>query len=351
MSNKFLYFAYGSDMSLPQMRGRMLDAEVSLPDDARRSARLSGYRLSFERAVPNHDAIGHANLHADTESAVQGVLYELPEQALAVLDRFEGVTEGMAQRITVQVTDDNGEQTAFAYVASTDWVREGLKPSRNHLYRLLSAQRFLETEYFAHLRQTESLKIPVDDEGMPHGARRKVQRDARLASQTAASVSPKTASPKSRASTQSEKPRTDPGKVYAARKSQEAVRPDAESSEEKTKKKKHYPAVGEYAPKSARAFRKAFGIAPKKEGDRTENTGRGDNANRSSDSRRTSFGEAPRRPSPWAGRGASDGAKPRSENRDNPRGGERRGGSERRETGRASHDRKPGGNKGRGRPW
>lgn len=351
MSNKFLYFAYGSDMSLPQMRGRMLDAEVSLPDDARRSARLSGYRLSFERAVPNHDAIGHANLHADAEGVVQGVLYELPESALAVLDRFEGVAEGLSQRISVQVTDDNGEQTAFAYVAGANWVREGLKPSRNHLYRLLSAQRFLETDYFAHLQQTESLKIPVDDEGMPHGARRKVQRDARLASQTTASVAPKVLSaPK-------DKPRTDPSKAYAARKTQETTSPAAEPSEEKTKKKKHYPAVGEYAPKSARAFRKAFGIAPKKEGDRNESigrgeyTGRGDSGNRSGEPRRSSASDAPRRPSPWAGRGSSDSAKPRSENREYPRGGERRGGSERWETGRASHDRKPGGGKGRGRPW
>lgn len=353
MSNKFLYFAYGSDMSLPQMRGRMLDAEVSLPDDARRSARLSGYRLSFERAVPNHDAIGHANLHAEAEGVVQGVLYELPESALAVLDRFEGVAEGLSQRITVQVTDDNGEQSAIAYVAGTAWVREGLKPSRNHLYRLLSAQRYLDVEYFAHLQHTESLKIPVDDEGMPHGSRRKVQRDARQASQNTASESSKAPAPPKRpiaprVSSQSDKPRTDPSKAYAARKAQEPARPAAESGEDKPKKKKHYPAVGEYAPKSARAFRKAFGIAPKKEGDRnesagrSEHTGRGDSGNRS---------EAPRRPSPWAGRGSSETGKSRSDNRDYPRGGERRGGSDRRETGRASHDRKPGGGKGRGRPW
>lgn len=291
MSNSFLYFAYGSDMSLPQMRGRMLEAELVLADDARRCARLPGFRLAFNRAVPLHDVVGHANLQAAPEAVVEGVLYELPQAALAVLDQCEGVAEKLSRRIEVEVQSDAGVQKAFAYVAQPEWEKEGLQPSRNHLYRLLSAYRYLSPEYFAILKATESLKVPVDDEGMPHGTKRKV----RLLTEA------KAAEPQAKPAASLKAP---------APKTTKTIKAVDSTSEEKVEKKKFYPPVGAYAPKSAHAFRKAFGIPEKKDkGNETE---------------------APRsdrpRPSPWAGRGESrneNRSEPKSYNRDSGRGAPR----------------------------
>lgn len=242
MSKKFHYFAYGSDMSLPQMRGRLLDAEIILDDDARTAAVLPGYQLCFDRPVACHAEIGHANLHPAADARTEGVLYELPETALAVLDRWEGVAGKEAERISVEVESAGLTHTAFAYVAPAGTEKEGLKPSRNHLYRLLSAKRYLGDAYFQGLKTTESLKVAVDDEGMPHGARKK--------------------SAQSREPEEKNVARTPSEKKPAARPAP-APAPEPE-------KKKYYPPVGAYAPKSARAFRKAYGIPQKKQPEQPE---------------------------------------------------------------------------------
>jgi len=261
-------------MSLPQMRGRLLEAELILEEDARTAARLDGFRLVFDRAVPQHERIGHANLREDSGSTVEGVLYNLPVQALAVLDRYEKVAERQGRRIEVEVLSGGVSSKAFAYVAGEDWVRDGLVPSRNHLYRLLSAQKFLSPEYFAALKACESIKVAVDDEGMPHGVKKKVQRQVEEVHRADRPVTP----------TPTRAPVRNVGKKAA-------VELDKNDKADKDEKKKFYPAVGAYAPKSARAFRKAFGIPEKK-----DNTGAGEDAQDRGASK----------PSPWAGRSTGD---------------------------------------------
>jgi len=304
MSKTFLYFAYGSDMSLPQMRGRLLEAELVLEDDARSSAKLSGFRLVFDRAVPQHAEVGHANLQAADGAVTEGVLYELPERALSVLDVAEGVGQGFSSRLEVDVETSKGTCKAYAYVAAPDWVKADLIPSRNHLYRLLSAQRYLSPEYFASLKAVESKKVPVDDEGMPHSVRKQVRRQAE----------------------------------------EMKVEPEVEP---KPEKKKFYPAVGSYAPKSANAARKAYGDkkAPERSAPRSD--------------RPASGAGKPEARSPWAGRSADSRSDSRSDFRGDSRGAGR--GDSRNDSRGASRSEKPAspwGQKkpaprkpGGGRPW
>lgn len=163
-----LYFAYGSDMSLRQMQQRLLEAELVLEEIPRHGARLSDYELRFAKKVPTHPTIGFASIHAVPGQVVEGVLYELPIAALKVLDDAEGVTEGHYRRVTLQVECEAiGTVAAETYVPGDDWVGEGLKPARNHLYRLLAGERFLSEPYFQRLKRTESIKVPVDDNGIP----------------------------------------------------------------------------------------------------------------------------------------------------------------------------------------
>lgn len=279
MSKNFHYFAYGSDMSLPQMRGRLLNAEIQLEDDARQSARLNGFQLVFNRPVPAHAQVGHANLREAQGMVCEGVLYHLPAAALSVLDQFEGVAQGRAKRLEVEVESAGEKVKAYVYVASPGSELEGLKPSRNHLYRLLSASRYLSPDYFKALKATDSLKIAVDDDGMPHGVQKKLKQI-----QTEAALKNPVSAPPPQA-----KPSKTPRTGNKEKKALEAETPE---------KKKFYPPVGAYAPKSARAFRKAYGIAPKE----TDSPWGG----RSSQS---GSKPTPKRDNPWADRGSSKGGK------------------------------------------
>lgn len=164
-----LYFAYGSDMSLRQMQQRLIEAEIFLDDTSRTPAKLHDYSLTFSKSVPTHKQIGLAGIERHPGDCVEGILYEIPPQALPVLDLCEGVGEGHYKRVTLQVESAHrGMVNAEVYIPGEDWIKPGLKPSRNHLYRLLAAERFLSEPYFNRLKRIESLKVPVDDNGIPH---------------------------------------------------------------------------------------------------------------------------------------------------------------------------------------
>jgi len=166
---KALYFAYGSDMSLRQMQQRLLEAEIILDETARSSATLKDWELRFDKSVPQHPQVGLAAIHPMVGSVVEGVLYEIPAKAMAALDLAEGVADGHYQRLSLEVVSaKHGAITAQVYVPNDLHIHPGLKPTRNHLYRLLAAEKFLSPEYFLKLKRTESLKVPVDDDGMPH---------------------------------------------------------------------------------------------------------------------------------------------------------------------------------------
>jgi cation transport regulator ChaC len=164
------YFAYGSDMSFRQIRQRLLDAEIILDDDCRSAARLKGYELRFAKTTPHHPLVGLASIHACAGAVVEGILYQLPPKALVILDACEGVAEGFYQRIALPVESESlGSIQAQVYLPAEGQIADGLKPSRNHLYRLLAAEKLLSVEYFAKLKHTECLKVAVDEDGLPYG--------------------------------------------------------------------------------------------------------------------------------------------------------------------------------------
>ena len=71
-----LYFAYGSNLSLEQMRRRCPDARPV------RKHRLSGFRLVLR---------GTANIEPAPGELCEGAIYEVSPECEAVLDGFEGV--------------------------------------------------------------------------------------------------------------------------------------------------------------------------------------------------------------------------------------------------------------------
>jgi len=113
-----LYFAYGSNLNMTDMRTRCPDARPSVP------ARLEGWRLSFR---------GVADIEPAENRTVHGALWWVSDDDICSLDRYEGAPSNYSQRL-VEVETAGARLTAMTYVMTRrDYL--GL-PSRWYLGRI-----------------------------------------------------------------------------------------------------------------------------------------------------------------------------------------------------------------------
>lgn len=114
-----LYFAYGSNMSEPQMA---LRAPGARPLGI---GRLDGHRLFFT-------CDGYAAIGRRPGSSVYGVVWRIGPRDVAVLDRYEGVDEGWYVKRTVRVRLNTGSVRCLVYDGGH--VPEGLRPRRRYFH-------------------------------------------------------------------------------------------------------------------------------------------------------------------------------------------------------------------------
>jgi gamma-glutamylcyclotransferase len=146
------YFAYGSNMSPAQLAERCPSVRFLCV------AKLENYRLAFTRHSANRGC-GVADIVPAPGQAVWGVLFELSEDDLKVLDRFEGANQSPPayQRVNVQVSTENGQSfNALTYeVAAKSAVP--LRPDKRYLGLILEGALTwrLPSEYQRALQQNE----------------------------------------------------------------------------------------------------------------------------------------------------------------------------------------------------
>ncbi|MCA9122245.1 MAG: gamma-glutamylcyclotransferase [Planctomycetaceae bacterium] len=141
------YFAYGSNCNPAIMKRKGVEFT------SRQRATLRGYRLKFNKkslreSLP--DSIGFANINADAEGVVEGVLYEIPDEHWPPLDASERCPEHY-KRVRVEVETETKTHECFAYQAQPDKIADGLVPSRNYLNHILTARDFLSQQYYEAL--------------------------------------------------------------------------------------------------------------------------------------------------------------------------------------------------------
>lgn len=145
------YFAYGSNMDPDRMRRR------GIRFYKREHAILEGWRLKFNKIASRNPREGYANIEKDPRSIVEGILYEIQDSDIEKLDKYEGYPNHY-YRIKVRVKLDSGEEVeAITYIARSNKVREGLKPSKEYLSHLLKGCDLLSKEYCEMLRNWETL--------------------------------------------------------------------------------------------------------------------------------------------------------------------------------------------------
>lgn len=102
------YFAYGSNLSIAQMRQRCPDAK------RRTSARLPNYKLVFTGRSRSQNG-GTATIQLHKGEHVLGGVYEIDAKCLRELDRYEGYPT-VYDRMNVIVFSDLGDAIeAVAY--------------------------------------------------------------------------------------------------------------------------------------------------------------------------------------------------------------------------------------------
>ncbi|MHB0774489.1 gamma-glutamylcyclotransferase family protein [Halomonas sp. WWR20] len=150
------YFAYGSNMNPERVAARIGATYRAM------KGTLEGYRLSFNKAsrVPG---IAHANIMPQAGSRVEGVLYELMEDAqIRRMDPFEGHPRDYAREL-LPVQSVEGDIPAWVYIALPALTLPALKPAQEYLTHLLAGQPFLSSEYHARLMRVETVEGLCED--------------------------------------------------------------------------------------------------------------------------------------------------------------------------------------------
>lgn len=141
------YFAYGSNLDADQMRQRCPSARAVF------RARLDHYRLDFTHPSRRWRG-GAADVLPCVGDCVWGVVYELHEEDLERLDRYEGGYE----RVVLYVSDDAGREHPVLSYAVREKTR--LPPTRAYLDKMLrwgGAWSFPDA-YLGRLRRLEAVE-------------------------------------------------------------------------------------------------------------------------------------------------------------------------------------------------
>ena len=148
------YFAYGSNIS----SHRML-SERKINFISRKSAILENYKLVFNKVSKNNCYLGFANIVESQNDIVEGVLYEIEENDINIIDRFEGSTSTPKHyfRKNVNVICDNKIVDAIVYIANPIMIRENIKPDKKYLNYILEGKDLFSADYYEMIKSTKTL--------------------------------------------------------------------------------------------------------------------------------------------------------------------------------------------------
>lgn len=129
-----LYFAYGSNINVKQMKQRCPSTEFYS------HATLKGYKLVFPRQSARWSG-GVAGIEPSSKEYVEGVVYSISTEDLKRLDDFEGVPDGRYYRKKIRVTLADGKEIdTWIYFASPEGIGDFL-PSRKYIETIIEGAK------------------------------------------------------------------------------------------------------------------------------------------------------------------------------------------------------------------
>lgn len=143
------YFAYGSNMNQAQMRERCPDSKLV------GKAVLKDYKIGFSILSPSWRG-GCADVVQSLGDQVWGLLYEVSEEDLESLNKFEGHPYKY-KRFTATVTDESGEQVEAESYEVVERSLEHVKPSEEYIGRMVEAGKLFSFPE-QYVRKLESVE-------------------------------------------------------------------------------------------------------------------------------------------------------------------------------------------------
>src|SRR5208282_3135763 len=111
MANRFLYFAYGSNMLTQRLRARAPSARVE------GTGFLEGRRLTFDKVSKDQSGKCDAEATGNPSDYVCGVLFNIDRAEEKALGEAEGLHKGY-RKDTIDVVTTDGKRTAVVYIAT-----------------------------------------------------------------------------------------------------------------------------------------------------------------------------------------------------------------------------------------
>jgi gamma-glutamylcyclotransferase (GGCT)/AIG2-like uncharacterized protein YtfP len=145
-NERVYYFAYGSNMNRKRMEERV--GSKNIFDEM--SATLDGYKLVFNKKAEKN-GYAYANVIKDSESQVEGVLYEISENAEEILDDYEGIPKHYVSK-KIMVEYDGIKFPATVYIANNNMVKNGLKVENSYRNNLLAGSKHLTKKYYKYIQ-------------------------------------------------------------------------------------------------------------------------------------------------------------------------------------------------------
>lgn len=146
------YFAYGSNMDSQRMKDRGINFSKKEP------AILKDYKLCFNKQASRNPNEGYANLIPKEGTATEGILYEINDEDIEKLDKYEGYPNHYDKK-TIKVKLKNGNEVdALVYLAQSDKTKNGLKPCKEYLNHLKQGEDLLSEKYSNLLESFDTLE-------------------------------------------------------------------------------------------------------------------------------------------------------------------------------------------------
>jgi gamma-glutamylcyclotransferase (GGCT)/AIG2-like uncharacterized protein YtfP len=133
------YFAYGSNMDMSRLSTRGVNPIT------RSKGTLKNWKLKFNKKASAGDW-SFANIEPSEGDSVEGLVFDIKEGDLKLLDKFEGAPRHYRREILIVETYTE-EIKCITYVAQPEHIMEGLLPQKDYIQFLINGSKLLSEEY------------------------------------------------------------------------------------------------------------------------------------------------------------------------------------------------------------
>ncbi|NIQ16681.1 MAG: hypothetical protein GTO02_20540 [Candidatus Dadabacteria bacterium] len=123
----------------------------------KKKAYIREFSFKFNKISHDNPGEGYANIVYSENSIVEGLLYEISEDGLYKLDKYENhPIEYRRELVKVQI-HNKSVKSAHVYVANDEYTRDDLLPSSMYISHLLKAKDYISDNHYNFLKNHKTL--------------------------------------------------------------------------------------------------------------------------------------------------------------------------------------------------